>query len=335
MKSHCNRKGEDGVTRKARETKLTVDAFEGGIPLTTINGDGQPIRAGRIVYRDYERDRNVRTLHFHSEDGQIYNLGHTSPQHKVTNPYDFVKPLLDAGFEPRMHHPFNGGAGLFATFAHPGVEFPDVIGWDSDQHGGSENGMNLAVAARLDIRPGYNFRFIAGIFRQICTNGLITKWLGLGEYKLLGANQGQPSVEDWIEGRFREIEDFSMERKSTKALGWPVSALQDLFDENLENPLEMVGQQPAFVRTPLRTMARLPKYARTSLLSNLETLQGEKDMCQLDILNAITNTAIRRGEDGPRTRWQVYHNLEGTHGALSTLVEAGAFRAGVEGFNGR
>lgn len=318
---------------RRREKKLTVDAFEGGIPVTSMDADGNPVKTGKVIYRDYEKDRSARVVQFLSKSGQLLSFGRTSSRYQVTNPFDFVEPLLDAGFEPRLHHPYNGGAALFATFAHPDVAFPDFIEWDQDQHGGNGQDMNLGVVADLNIRPGYSFRFIAGIFRQVCSNGLITKWLGLGEHKIAGANGDQAGLSDWIEGRFRVLEDFSVERKSTEALEWPVRTMESLFDESLENPGELVAQQPAFVRQPLGTMMRLPKYAKASLLDNLRMLGEEKGICQLDLLNCITNTAIRRGEDGPRTRWPIYRNLDGIHGALSTLVEAGAFRAGVEGFS--
>lgn len=320
------------MATKAKETRLTVDAFEGGIPVTSMDASGKPVKTGKIIYRDYEKDRSLRSVHFvGNQGGRTLSFGKTSGQYEFVNPYDFVRPLLDAGFEPRLHHPYNGGAALFAMFAHPEIEFPDLIGWDLEQHGGSGAGMNLAVLANANIRPGYLPSLVAGFFRQVCTNGLITKWLGLGEFRL-GGRKDMASVPEWIEGRYRVLEGFSAERRSTRALGWPVGIMKELFDKDAGDPREFLSQQPVFVRQSLATMASLPKYAKGGLVENLEKLSGEEDMCQLDLLNAITNTAIKRTDEGTETRWPIYRNLDLTHGALSMLVEAGAFKAGVEGF---
>lgn len=171
------------VSRETRD--LTFLDTEGNeVPLGTVGVDefeGEGVR--KLVFYPSEQNPWVPSAKKREEG---YSLGVGSSALDVLNPADAQRVLVDQGW--KAYHQFGIGGGWASSmiYALPSEEFDDPIKYDREIWGerGTKNSLMPMVNLRMSLTTGrmcaeYN----VGIYRLICTNGVVSPLLDLPAYR--------------------------------------------------------------------------------------------------------------------------------------------------------
>jgi len=311
------------------ETELQVDAWDGEVEAYSMNLSGEKYQVGSIHYRDYERKRQLRVPYFRTMKGEEYRLGKVTGAFQIIDHYTALEPLIHNGFVPQFVHPFRGNTLQTTLFSHPELQLPDFINWDS--FGADADSLHLGVMVTSSLRPGRGLSYVGGLFRVICTNGLMSKILGCGYLATNHRNYQTSKIEEWSS---RLVEDIWPNQLSdpqlypkvpTSSLSWGIDQLNGLSRDVQLN-------LPSFAIEPLQNLQRLPNWAFPLLAGQLERLQSsQQELNIFDLLNALTNLVYHGDETrGPHTRSMM--RLESYFSSLIDIVEIGSFLSGAGDF---
>jgi hypothetical protein len=212
--------------------------------------------------------------------------------------------------------------------AHPSLTFEDVIGWDHDLLRGIEglnvdqSKMELAVRVRSDLRSGYGVRADVGFYRLVCTNGLVSTVLNMGQWRANHANFSGASLYE-----FASAQSAAIEARPTA----PMSLLDDVITtlERIDEEREYIERLPRLVQQPAKMIARESSGGKgLALVEGLKSLRDSGDtFSKLDLVNAQTNVA-----HSARSQWSVYNQTDTVVSALSDLVELAAVKHDLQAF---
>lgn len=309
------------------EREVTVQAMEGLQSFRSFDPTTKEVvTTGRISYRDYDKNRNLRVMTFHDQDGKSFSLGKASGRFQIRDHFSLAEPLLDLGFEPSDVRLARGGARIFLTLTHPDMIVDDPITWDHTLYPElGDDTMKFSIGLSADARAGKGFNYIAGFFRLICINGLIAKVLDMGNLFISHQHFSQLRVHEWgksliEEGQEDEIVFPKFPTLPVAALEWPRQFIRETVDSESEN----LDRYPEFVREPAqRLCGRLPQWTQEGIEAQLELIQDNSDTFNtLDLVNAMTNVANSNEGSGNR----VIFGLDRWMSALISLVMIGAFK---------
>lgn len=318
----------------AETTVGTAPVYSSSHPVYTISEAGERVELGLVDHREYEEDRRLRVPVL-AAGGKTSVLGRGGSQFHIVDHWQAAEPMLDAGWKVQTLHHYQLGAQLIAFFTLPDIVLPDTISWD--RLGGSQGGDSfLAMRLFTSLHLGHAIRYTIGIYRQVCSNGLVVKRLGLGSLVMRHVGHGEfgaRKVADWLEERaavLAQLQDVATRPLSipVSCLDWAAGTLRHLAAKQNDQE-EFLRTQPEFVVRPLKTLQqRLPGWGMGVLAEQLAMAQqGTDSISVLDLLNAVTNVA----DNGPRESraWEIYRRVEPLYGALADLVDISAFKAGV------
>lgn len=315
----------EGFQIEEGESVVSVDAIDGAKPFWTVTADGRVEQLGAVAYRDYEGSRRLRRLMFWDGVGREYTLGTCSNRFKIVDHLDCLMPFLERGFVIRRRFVRRGTEGAF-LLSHPEIVFDDLIQWDGlNVLGGGKS--ELSVMIWTDAYVGHASRFIAGFFRQVCSNGLVASLLNIGTMKVSHLSHTSEMVEKFcedlviggLEGGSAALANVPWAEVS--AAGWPIKLLLGSVGKEY---IEMIQDLPGLVHGPLQTLMAYNSETRMQLAEHLVAACSEDKISVLDILNAITNVV----ED----RRDLYFGLDNTCKAVCNLIAIGALMSGARTF---
>lgn len=270
----------------------TVDVVGSSRPVTYLNADGEEELVGH--YRaDTYGDDNVLNHLFQPAGEKIWkSLGSSKQGFKFVNHTDVMEPIMEAGWQIQDQLVGKNGADVFTVFSNPdGERYKDLVSWDLplwNNAGGSNTNelgtLQEGLVLSTSIRPGKALKMNIGLFRLVCTNGLIIEALDLGSTKMNHRTFKLENITDILSERDR-VDGFRGEYvgKPTAILG-----VQDLLTRQWAGDLPE-NEIPFFLRNELSTLSRLPKWYQEPLqdfLDHMVNVDGNIHM--LDVLNATT-----------------------------------------------
>lgn len=314
------------------EQTVQVEAIQGGIPIYSIDQNSQKVEIGSVQYRDYdERRLRVPVMYSREEPDSPHSLGHASGKFEIVDHYEVLFPLLQLGFQPKILKHLRGGSEMMAVMVNPDISAPDTMYWDRQLYPAQEGKGKLLFAIRVwnNLHFGAGIRLTVGFLRILCTNGLISVALGLGNLSFKHSAFSGDRLGDWAGER---VGGWNQERHwrvlDPKVLGWPIRAL----DNVLRNP-GAVAQYPKFASEPiLQLQSRMPSWGLAKLRDQLSLAQGAEGIEPLDLLNMLTNTANQTPRSNAELSWTMYRRMDPLFKSLYDLVEIGAFETGSSGF---
>jgi hypothetical protein len=321
------------------ERTFEVTAIEGSTavfgPMLSTEGKWESQLLGRIIYRDYERDRRLRVPVFVDIRGKEHRLGKATKAFQLVNHNDSVQPFLDRGFVIRKLFYRRMGVDMFAILSHPDHTIEDGIAWDKPLYptaGVTGNRMEMAVAVRSSLRVGKSILIEVGFFRTVCTNGLVVKSLGLGSLRV--------SHKDWKpEGVLKFIDETGLKDQTTwvppqfpsSTLPMVTGALYNFLNGKAD---DVIGSFPG---TPISRLAtgiqRIPDWISKGMINQLAllTASGQPSYNLLDVLNMFTNVAHTRTDADQR----IYSFLDRWIQPIIGLVQLSMLMSTAETFQAR
>lgn len=259
----------------------------------------QPI--GRINanrYQGINDDSGISTMTFVPDEGRSYDLGQFSRRHVIDN-RDLLHPLTSLDWKIESVESNRGGARMAAIVRHPDIKIDDFIDWDLAAIGAKPadaREMHAAIMIRGSAKRGTSYVYTAGLFRMVCTNGLISSMLDLGQLTIphsqvdrdgLAEKVIQQFHPDHLRARYGQ-NSWSQRVYPMESLSWLLRHLKTFLAEGSKYHM------PAFLAEPTNAlMVPYNKSEKTAMITQLEALQGSAlpTFSVLDLLNLITNVS--------------------------------------------
>ena len=284
----------------------TVIVSEEAKPVHIIDEDYSQVKIGDVVSRVYEGE-NVQRHSFIPINGGAkgeYSLGPTTTMFKFIDYPDVLGPLLDQGYRIKTQNLARGGTILYAVVEPPNPpHIEDPIKWDRHLFPGAPNApLTEAISIFSSIKPGKGIRVTRGLWRLVCTNGLISQVLDLGHWKFSHTNyrpdkiRGTKPLEGLTDGGFYIGNRNGVER----------------FSELIHlGTLNGQSRVPFYVEKNFGILRRLPKWYRHQFSGQLKTFvenSESDDFMGLDLLNALTTPLSN--PDGENATMRIQQRLD-------------------------
>jgi hypothetical protein len=322
--------------------KVTVTSNNRAVSI--YNKKGEQIKLGTVVAEHYGDDE-VRRFSFMpsganpwSPERKIekgYALGAGSKQMSFINPADAQEQLLEEGWKIVDQWAWKGGLQVTTIFNNPGAAVDDTIEHDLafwEARGRKRGGMFPAVRLDTNLVIGrVAARYTAGVYRVVCTNGLISSVLNMGSASF--------SHRTWEEADLHKtIEDFqwtqallnkSNYKGSVLGSGHSLRAVHKLLTTYIDASSAADAASAPWVRTMQK---QLGMSANVLKGWTLEGFSGQLSMLadsnpdtiySIDILNAYTNAvnAHRLNRANDAGVWRAMDGMDGVLHSVQTLME--------------
>jgi len=179
--------------------------------------------------------------------------------------------------------------------------------------------MEVSVKVESSLRARYGFGVTAGLYRLVCTNGLISEVLGMGRVRMNHLNYSTTKMAEFAQGL-----EATLESRATA----PSALLDDVLDV-LDRIDEEAASINRLMRTPALAIAANGAGGRSdALCDNLAALRDNTtEFSVLDLMGAHTNVA--NVSSNPFT---VYRNADVVVGALRDMVDLVGMKHNVPTF---
>lgn len=290
----------------------------------------EPIKKtlGRIVSRVFEGESIQR--HFYIPEivpdqmlgnrghkiKHEYSLGPTTDSFTFTDHSEVLEPLINRGYELRSIRFSKGGLKLWSLLTPPDAfKMGDPINWDQKFWSSGGNLME-AVQVTSSIGPGMGINYQWGWFRVVCTNGLISRILGLGGMSYSHTSWGVDKVFSFLDNH-RLSDQINPPIGSRRGVKRTAEILASLDDEE-----QQASALPAPIRGILNPIVRMPKWYREDLREQFGYLydQGPEEVTSLDLLNSVTSPLNYRNQVQGENRNRQFFTTEKLVTPLAQLV---------------
>lgn len=314
--------------RFQEEHEEEVSLFQGSRPFVSLvkNDEGiwdlEPIgevtrnrveqgTAGDLFSYTYRSNQLVKGEHQTYQIGSVRSSGFLDH----TQVYE---PLLEQGWTVQQHDIQRGGLDATTIFSYPDVQFKDPVDWDHRLFANDLLGnpfLSPSIMVRANVKAGSRYHVTAGLFRLICTNGLVAQALGLGHANFTIWRD----LASTVSGTVKQIGDDARtmapfdEKTSrlfpTRSTRWLATALREE-DDSLK---------PEMISDAIKALTRhLDPAERAALALNfalMATQHASPTVSVIDILNGITNASPSRA----------YSSLDAALQAANDLLELGEY----------
>lgn len=252
---------------------------------------------GKVISRVYEGENVQRHSFMAKESEKEYALGPTTEAFHFRDWPEVFKPVLDRGFEVKKLYTSRGGLKIHATLADPkGAVIPDPVSWDKDIWGGSD-GLQQCIQITGGIKPGSGFHYRNGFFRQVCTNGLVLEFLGLGRADFNHITFDSQKAAEALFGH-----EVTVMPDGQYLLGKPIGSRKALAKvagmlERINEP-DYLANQPEFARDLLAPLGGFPDSFVSEAVAQFMTFinNAGREVHEIDIANALTSAENRIGK---------------------------------------
>lgn len=309
-----------------------IEATRRGRPFQTLNSEGAWYNIGTVIETDYEGA--AKSLVLRSDNQKSYKLGRSSSQYQVIDHRQVLENLLTSGWEVSRVDNTRGGARLFTVLTHPHYKVEDfVVGYDIERYKGSALGQPLGLSLGIwsDARVGHGIRMTMGFIRHICSNGLVSSILQLGDKTFKHTEAGGRALEAWAQNQVNVLigRTNSYQVVAPQALEWMYNTLVSANRAEGQRAgagEEQLTQLPTLIRSETLALWReLSQGSRQVLATEIDQLHATGEAVSgADLLNIITNVANTQASATSR----IYHNLEALAGNMNKMVEVGALVSG-------
>lgn len=328
-------------------TTRTVEVTRQPETLTFIDKEGVERELGTIFTDEFagENVRKIRWQPSHwrrtDKDGneQPYEFGFGSGSLTVINPADFQKPLLDSGWQIRDQYQGFGGSALNTTYILPDRAYDDPYHFDRELWGerGDLNSLHVAVQMETNIRPGHMaVRITPGLFRLVCTNGLIARVMGLGSFELKHAEGlNNFSTEELIARVHGMTADFGSLPQgaylgSARTLAKANDVLKRFYDEtfvnkNVSPAMELLGK--SFAVFSAKGYNAINSGMTKGFIDMMDRVVSQgRDVYAIDVLNAYTSAVnLRRaGAVNGGANFSAFRALQATEPVVEAVAQMSA-----------
>lgn len=244
---------------------------------------------GTVISRVYQGESVQRHLFLPAgqdaeDETNLVSMGPTSTSFDFVDYAGLVEPFLDQGRKSgrlKQTWLFRGGTCFRALIELPMRGIPDPIEWDLDLWESNKVGtLRQVIEIVSSVKPGHGIRITRGLFRLVCSNGLISKVLNLGFWKFSHSNFNPETVAQ-IASSSGEYQDFTVGNKkgAERFLG---VLQQDEVDESI----------PYFVQSSMGVLSRLPKWYVSGLQVQMQEFIDHSPVDRigpLDLMNMLTS----------------------------------------------
>lgn len=277
----------------------------------------------RVRHLGSKSERALTELEFAPyvlEDGDVeksYALGNFKGQHVIDHA-PLYRPLLDQGWKVETHTFTRGGARVATLLSYPERTLEDVIDWDRITfENANERNSHPAILIRADAKRGTSYQATAGFIRMICTNGLVSKYLDIGNVTF---RHGTMSAER-VSAEIKELADVTQELRSIRATfeGREFKPEAARWASHLLTEYPAIERYPKFIASFMTGIVRVLRTPdRIRQLGHEFNMIAEADQpfTVLDTLNAVTNV---------NQNFRTLYGLESISGSLLEMAEVGEY----------
>lgn len=262
-------------------------------PIHVFDEDFHKVQIGSVLSRIYQGENVVRHS-FVTEDHESI-LGVTRGAFQNLDYGEIIEPLLDMGFIITKYYLIRKGVGLVA-FLEPAEEtrlLRDPISWDHDywvqRYPSRKNisGLRELLQVVAFLKPGRGIKFNHGLYRLICTNGMMSRVLEFPSLRFSHTNFDPTALQEFGHGDTAGIISEKMKVYVGNRNG--VQAYKN-FMENVGS----VGfpELPFYLKEEISPLGRMPAWYRESMLETMDLFletRSNKDMGLFDLVNTLTN----------------------------------------------
>ena len=286
------------------------------------NGDWVFREIGMVSRTNYDpnsRD-SIRELAFTPNDrSKSYPMGIDHRNLSVIDHQPLLAPMLDEGWDVASIRTLRGGSKIAATFTHPEVTVADNITYDGLNDGRPQH---VSIVVMAEPKKGLSYQLMGGLFRLVCTNGLVAKALDLGSIRGSGTARLTPES---LSVKVRQFSNTVIAKAQGERPDYRLSTLTKSGIEwmtTLTTPREDGRAAPDFIRTNFESLTRhFTAQQMGEFGEQLHMfLDSTDDLTILVLLNMITNV---------RQDIRVASTLDSRLTAFRNLVEIGDYIRGA------
>lgn len=245
----------------------------------------------------YEQENLSRYEVVDNDGDLVHDLGPVKGEDLSVVPHeDVLSHLLDHGFEIQRIIYKNAGVHMIAEVTpKPGMGFTtsDMITWDHSiwQDRAEYRNRNLSELLKVSnqIVPGHRTRYDFGLWRMICTNGLMSKEFNISGASFSPGQWSPQQVNTEVLGNRDWNPDYTLGKYVGTVQG--LNSLQDLMVRMEMDDINPYREIPAFLQKPVETLGRLPRWFNSRIQDQFDLMRSnmDRDIHTLDVLCAVTN----------------------------------------------
>lgn len=327
-----------------------------------VPGDtNQPVVVGQAISRTYQGENLSANFYISSKGQKETTFKPSSDEFHFVDHYDAVAPLInDLGYQVKRSSISRGGAVFEATLVHPDApEIDDTILWDRSIWDEQlrrllESGMKFAMQEMIHLVSEIDFkraiRYTKGVWRPVCTNGMMALILGYPKFSLNHKNFSR----DLLLGKVKSAKPIIGKPDDFAALNGKFigtvegvqryadfikhSLLTEGSSDDEEAGLNPLVKIPTFIEDAIKPMERLPGWYLTGFANQLEVLAGashNREVYALDVINAITSplSLDRRDQAAKPKEQQKVRSYDRINRRQSSIAMASARLIGAMSLN--
>lgn len=271
-------------------------------------------RVNNMKYKNPTGGSSLTDKAFTATTGKTYSmkLGRDS---RILSPDMVLNPLLEQGWEVATHTAIRGGLSFITTLTMPDYDQPDFITWDHEIYPDlttEQLVLKPSLQVMADLQKSSIYQVTAGLYRLICTNGLVAQALNLGHMTFNHTNFNFRDLQGNFQGSViaHRLEHITLQK-------YPVKSLQHVAHllEVVSNKDESANSLPALLANPAKQLVQDMSSASRGLMVNQLELIAQAEIPEitiLDILNLITNAS---------RNIRVLHSLDSTTQAFQQMLD--------------
>lgn len=301
------------VQEERKEVKVLVQDESGKVRSQKLGEVISRVYMGEKVQRhEFEPASGSDQLVTGATKKSKYSLGPTTTQFQFVDHETAVKPLIKNGYHIEKQLLGKGGLSLYSILSpvNP-IEWEDSIHWDESLWNPVPGAkMRESVIVSTSIKPGKGIWYSRGIFRLICTNGLVSEIMNFGQIRMNHANFDSDKILDAmnIKKELKEGERRGPLVGNIRGAKRLIDTLHrvaefqgidqqsDDEDEEEENTQALrLEDVPLFARSAVNTLTSQPTWYTQGLIDQFEAMvnyfkgKDSQGVYAVDLINATTS----------------------------------------------
>lgn len=326
----------------------SVDVVAVNREVTAYNKEGELMHLGEIMSETYGADEVQRFTFYPTKENPWatgskhetgYALGTGSSNMSFVNPSDAQKQMLDRGLVMEDVIAWKGGLHMNTKWVDLDNKLPDPFEYDREfweVYGRDESWMHPSVSLTTNLSIGrMAARYVAGIYRLVCTNGLEAKILNLPEVDIRHTDWEVSALDDKLSGLGLGAEGIRLQALEHGLTNYNhMHAAVNLYKRYITEGMRDIGLSNEMLMLEKNVFGisrnTLASWAMQGFVDQLDLLVEHFEPTDVvtsgHLINAYTNMLnvhrIRSGHD--RGIWQAWERMDAVLNTTVSLANISA-----------